>query len=242
MKRELQIATVLMFSLLFAQNISAQEPSSPFLTKDVEKTEESGKLKILDSVVIKKRCKDAVELNIQIDIPSEKNMTLYRFNEFVNDQVIIVRHPNKNYGVYDAVTELNWSPGNLDLFYFIEDDEGKQIEAGFSDMFVSYVDDNPKTSLKLVDKKKLKVYYESTEDTNRIQEYEMAKIIVPVGGISMKVYPMIVRKLKRGHYKLYLCYSQREDTVYKQLDANHAINETVFDGVLLSNKIELIVK
>ena len=201
-----------------------------------------GNITILDSIVVKKRCKDAIELNIQIDIPTEKNTTLYQFNEFVNDKVIIVRQPNKNYGVYDAVTELNWSAGNYGLFYVIEDEEGKQIKAGFSDMFVSYVNDNHKTSLVSVDKKKLKVYYERTKDANRIQEYEIAKIIVPVGGLSMKVYPMIVKRLKRGHYKLYLCYSQREKTIYEQLDANRDENETVFHGVLLSNKIDLIVR
>ena len=171
-----------------------------------QSNEESGKLYISDSVVIKKHCKDAVELTIQINISTEKDLTLYQFNEFVNDEVVIVRHPNKDYGVYEAVTELNWSPGNPGLFYVIEDNDGKQIKAGFSDMLVSYVDGNPKASLALVDKKKLKVYYENTKDTNQSQEYEMAKFIVPVDGISMKVYPMIVKKLKRGHYKLYLCY------------------------------------
>lgn len=243
MKRKLQIATALMFSLFFSQNISAQEPSSPFLTKDIEKIEESGKLIILDSVVIKKRCKDAVELNIQIDIPAEKNLTLYQFNEFVNDEMIIVQHPNKDYGVYDAVTELNWSPGNLGLFYVIEDNDGKQIKAGFSDMLVSYVDENNKGYYhNVVDKKRMKVRSEWIEDSYRMQEYEMAKIIVPADGISMKVYPMIVKRLKRGHYKLYLCYSEREDTIYKRLDANRDENDTVYHGVLLSNKIDLIVK
>ena len=202
----------------------------------------SGNLTILDSVVVKKRCKDAVELNIHISFPTEETVTLYQFNENVDDIAIIVRNQNKDYGVYDAVKELNWSPGNRGLFYVIEDDDGKQIKAGFSDMFASYVDDNPKTSLVLVDKKELKVYQEKTEEANRIQEYNMAKTIVPTGGISVKLYPMIVRKLKRGHYKLFLCYSQCEKTVYEHFDTTRDKNGIVFNGVMVSNKIDLFVK
>lgn len=202
----------------------------------------SGSLTILDSIVVKKRCKDAVELNIHISFPTEEAVTLYKFNENVDDIAIIVRNQNKDYGVYDAVAELNWSPGNLGLFYVIEDEDGKQIKTGFSDMFASYVDDNPKTSLKLVNKKKLKVYLEKTEDANRIMEYDMAKNIVPVDGISLKVYPMIVRKLKRGHYKIFLCYSQGKETVFEHFDTSRNKNEIVFYGVMVSNKIDLIVR
>lgn len=206
-------------------------------------SQENGSLRITDSIVVKKRCKDAVELNIHISFPTEKATTLYQFNENVNDQSIIVRDSDKNYGVYEAVTELNLPLGNKGLFYIIEDEDGNQIKAGFSEMFVSYLDDNPKaSSLAFVDKKKLKVHLEKTENADRILEYDMAKIIVPAGGLEMKVYPMIVRELKRGRYKLFLCYSQYEDTVYEQFDANRNENESVFYGVMVSNKIDLIVR
>lgn len=217
--------------LLCSLCVNAQDHNSLF-----------GNLTILDSIVVKKRCKDAVELNIHISFPTEEAVTLYQFNENVNDIVISVRNQNKDYGVYDAVEELNMSLGSRGLFYVIEDGDGNQIKAGHSEMFASYIDDNPKTSLVLVDKKKLKVYYEKTEDANRIKEYDMAKTIVPVGGISLKVYPMIVRELKRGLYKIFLCYSQGKETVYEHFDTTRNKNEIVFYGVMVSNKIDLIVR
>ena len=132
--------------------------------------------------------------------------------------------------------------GNQGLFYIIEDENGNQVKAGLSDMFISYVEEPKGTSQVFVDEKKLKIRYEKTDDANKVMEYDMAKIIVPAGGLVTTVYPMIVNKLKRGRYKLFLCYSQGENIAYEQFDSSHSNSEKVFHGVLVSNKIELIVK
>ena len=201
-----------------------------------------GNLTILDSIVVKKRCADAVRLDIRISFLTEDTVTLYQFNKYVNDLSIVVRDSIQTLGIYDAATKHNMSFGNQGLFYIIEDENGNQVKAGLSDMFISYVEEPKGTSLVFVDDKKLKIRYEKTDDANKVMEYDMAKTIVPVGGLVTTVYPMIVNKLKRGRYKLFLCYSQGENIAYEQFDSSHSNSEKVFHGVLVSNKIELIVK
>lgn len=201
-----------------------------------------GNLTILDSIVVKKRCADAVRLDIRISFLTEDTVTLYQFNKYVNDLSIVVRDSIQTLGTYDAATKHNMSFGNQGLFYIIEDENGNQVKAGLSDMFISYVEEPKGTSLVFVDEKKLKIRYEKTDDANKVMEYDMAKTIVPVGGLVTTVYPMIVNKLKRGRYKLFLCYSQGENIAYEQFDSSHSNSEKVFHGVLVSNKIELIVK
>ena len=83
-------------------------------------------------------------------------------------------------------------------------------------------------------KRNLKVKFKWIEDDLERHKIDYKTIIVN-GETNFKVYPMITKKLEPGKYKLFLYYSVGDNIFEKTSD--HA-----FSGILLSNKIDLIVK
>lgn len=86
----------------------------------------------------------------------------------------------------------------------------------------------------IVNKRNLKVKFKWIEDDLERREIDY-KTIIDNGETNVKVFPMITKKLEPGKYKLFLYYSV-EDSLFKKT-SDHA-----FSGLLLSNKIDLIVK
>jgi hypothetical protein len=86
----------------------------------------------------------------------------------------------------------------------------------------------------IVNKRNLKVKFKWIENDFDRREIDYKTIIVN-GETNVKVYPMITQKLKPGVYKLFLYYSV-DDNIFEKT-SDHA-----FSGLLLSNKIDLIVK
>ena len=182
-----------------------------------------GIMSITDTIVVKKRHQQAVELNVHISFPT---------TEITIDSI--------HYNLYDAIQLFQPSNvGSFGLEYILEDSEGNQIMA--SPPFMSFyscerIEDEVKirNSRYIVNKRNLKVKFKWIEDDLERHKIDYKTIIVN-GETNVKVYPMITKKLEPGKYKLFLYYSVGDNIFEKTSD--HA-----FSGILLSNKIDLIVK
>ena len=198
-----------------------------------------GSLRILDTVVVKKRNKEAIELNVHISFPTNDTVILHRFKEFVYTQAACITRDSIEYGVFEAVEKLNPNDlGSFGLEYIIEDEAGNQFLAGPREFVMASFDkieDETRfyDSRYIVDKKRLKIHFKWIKDGKQRYEIDYPTLIVN-GDATVKVYPM-VGKLKPGKYKLYLFYSIG-DKIFEET------SERAFHGLLLSNKIDLIVK
>ena len=199
-----------------------------------------GVMCITDTIVVKKRHQQAVELNVHISFPTTDTVILHWFRENVYTQGTTITIDSIHYNLYDAIQLFQPSNvGSFGLEYILEDSEGNQIMAG--PPFMSFyscdrVEDEVKlqNSRYIVNKRNLKVKFKWIEDDLELREIDYNTIIVN-GETNVKVFPMITKKLEPGKYKLFLYYSV-EDSLFKKT-SDHA-----FSGLLLSNKIDLIVK
>lgn len=198
-----------------------------------------GSIQILDTVVVKKRNKEAIELNVHISFPTNDTVILHRFKEFVYTQATTITIDSVKYGVFEAIEKLNPNDlGSFGLEYIIEDEAGNQILAGPREFVMASFDkieDETRfyNSRYIVDKKRLKIHFKWIKDGKQRHEIDYPTLIVN-GDATVKVYPM-VGKLQPGKYKLYLFYSIG-DKIFEET------SERAFHGLLLSNKIDLIVK
>lgn len=198
-----------------------------------------GSLQILDTVVIMKRNKEAFELNVHISFPTSDTVILHRFKEFVYTNATSISRDSINYGIFEAVEKFNPnSLGSFGLEYIIENEDGEQLLAGpreFTMVSCDNIEDETRfyESRWIVDKKRLKTHFKWIKDEKQRHEIDYPSLIVN-GDTIVKVYPM-VGKLHPGKYKLYLYYSIG-DKIFEET------SKRAFHGLMLSNKIDLIVK
>lgn len=198
-----------------------------------------GSLQILDTVVIKKRNQEAIELNVHISFPTNDTVILHRFKEFVYTNATRISCDSINYGIYEAVEKLNPnSLGSFGLEYIIENEDGEQLLAGpreFTMVSCDNIEDETRfyESRWIVDKKRLKTHFKWIKDKKQRLEIASPSLIVN-GDTTVTVYPML-GKLHPGKYKLYLYYSI-DDKIFEET------SKRAFHGLMLSNKIDLIVK
>lgn len=220
---------IVLFVILIENNVLAQDS---ILCRGV--------MHITDTVVVKKRHQQAVELNVHISFPTEDTVFLHRFHENIFTQGMTVSIDSVSHNAYDALQQfhhLNFVSFGLE--YILEDKEGNQILASppFMAMYsCDRIEDETKLydSRWIVNKKNMKVQFKWIEDNLERNEIDYKTIIVN-GETDIKVYPMITKKLEPGKYKLFLFYSIGNNIFEKT--SNYA-----FSGLLLSNKIDLIVK
>lgn len=204
-------------------------------------------MQIIDSIVVKEQCKSAIELKVRLLFPQNDTIVLYKFHEFVNSELISIQNADTIYSVYDAIKNLDFSGfGNPGLFYVVEDEIGRQIKTGAPDFLVSSnslsVETKHLESRYIVCKNRMMTYKKRIKDNLARQEFDLAKLLISRSDTIVTVYPMITKKLEKGSYIFYLCYSQNDINQYKYYDRQWDSIKPIFTGTLVSNKIQLLVR
>ena len=215
-----------------------------FVNIMLAQNEMSGSMTILDSVIVKKYNTDAVELNVRLSFPQADSVILYHFPEFVNSD-----------DVYSFYKEHKTYPFDCGLIYTIEDENGKYVDAGYRECFVSCenIEDETKyyNSRWLLNKCSLKAELTQFMDSSSIEEYDMGRITVFHHDTIVKLYPLILKgnhieasdeSLEPGRYKLFLFYYLKNDSKAKMHDRSIEYTGHVFFGTMLSNQVELIIE
>lgn len=220
----------------------------------------TGKLQILDTLVVKHYDENAVRLNVRLSFDTADTVVIYYFNENVNSSFFYSNWVKK-YGRKDA--------GNKGLSYVIEDENGEQIYCGIKMCLSGEVIDLPTepVGVPFADTVSLKLYYKRMPKGYDSSQYEIEKFVVPRGDTIVQLYPMIIgdydsppprnrRKygqdvtsilrelnpIPPGRYKLFLYYSQTDYRLPRFFDTEWNENNTVFLGVMQSNAIDLIIE
>ena len=207
-----------------------------------EPTSVLGTITILDSVVIKRHNKDAVELNVRLSFPQTDSVVLSRFYEYVNSD-----------GLYSLTKDDGMNPlGDCGLTYAIEDEDGNYVDTGYHQVMVSSenVEDESLFYAKewKVNKLSLKAKRVLPKEGEKAK-LSMSKLVVCHNDTIVKLYPIILDNRNffgsrtpypPGKYKLFLFYSQEDE--HNILEKNKRPGEHVFKGSMVSNKIDIIIK
>lgn len=207
-----------------------------------EPTSVLGTITILDSVVIKRHNKDAVELNVRLSFPQTDSVVLSRFYEYVNSD-----------GLYSLIKDDGMNPlGDCGLTYAIEDEDGNYVDTGYHQVMVSSenVEDESLFYAKewKVNKRSLKAKRVLPKEGEKAK-LSMSKLVVCHNDTIVKLYPIILDNRNffgsrtpypPGKYKLFLFYSQEDK--YNALENDKQLGEHVFRGSMVSNKIDIIIK
>ena len=207
-----------------------------------EPTSVLGTITILDSVVIKRHNKDAVELNVRLSFPQTDSVVLSRFYEYVNSD-----------GLYSLIKDDGVNPlGDCGLTYAIEDEDGNYVDTGYHQVMVSSenVEDESLFYAKewKVNKRSLKAKRVLPKEGEKAK-LSMSKLVVCHNDTIVKLYPIILDNRNffgsrtpypPGKYKLFLFYSQEDE--HNILEKNKRPGEHVFKGSMVSNKIDIIIK
>ena len=207
-----------------------------------EPTSVLGTITILDSVVIKRHNKDAVELNVRLSFPQTDSVVLSRFYEYVNSD-----------GLYSLIKDDGMNPlGDCGLTYAIEDEDGNYVDTGYHQVMVSSenVEDESLFYAKewKVNKLSLKAKRVLPKEGEKAK-LSMSKLVVCHNDTTVKLYPIILDNRNffgsrtpypPGKYKLFLFYSQEDK--YNALENGKQLGEHVFRGSMVSNKIDIIIK
>ena len=208
-----------------------------------EPTSVLGTMTILDSVVIKRHNKDAVELNVRLSFPQTDSVVLSHFYEYVNSD-----------GLYSLIKDDGVNPlGDCGLTYAIEDENGNYISTGYNQLVMvscENVKDESDFYDKVwkVNKRSLKAKRVLPKEDEK-EKLSMSKLVVCHNDTIVKLYPIILDNRNffgsrtpypPGKYKLLLFYSQEDE--HNILEKNKRPGEHVFKGSMVSNKIDIIIK
>ena len=201
-------------------------------------------IKILESVVTKKLKEDVVKITVKIVMDSccLDSIYFYRFpfcvpsNPFVSD-------------TSDLKLLMKSSIG---LNYFIEDSKGNII-SGHEEIrpIYKYMKDEIRSSYKIIklNKKRLTITHEDAENLEDFHRNQIAKIIVGQQNCGISLYPLInvFHNIPKGEYFLFLVYSFHDEIALKPptsaiWDANKPPNNMIYNGIMVSNKIKLIIE
>ena len=202
-----------------------------------------GSMTILDSVVIKKHNKDAIELSVRLSFPEADSVVLSHFYEYVNSD-----------GLYSLIKDDGVNPlGDCGLTYAIEDENGNYISTGYNQLVMvscENVKDESDFYDKVwkVNKRSLKAKRVLPKEDEK-EKLSMSKLVVCHNDTIVKLYPIILDNRNffgsrtpypPGKYKLLLFYSQEDE--HNILEKNKRPGEHVFKGSMVSNKIDIIIK
>ena len=202
-----------------------------------------GSMTILDSVVIKKHNKDAIELSVRLSFPEADSVVLSHFYEYVNSD-----------GLYSLIKDDGVNPlGDCGLTYAIEDENGNYISTGYNQLVMvscENVKDESDFYDKVwkVNKRSLKAKRVLPKEDEK-EKLSMSKLVVCHNDTIVKLYPIILDNRNffgsrtpypPGKYKLFLFYSQEDE--HNILEKNKRPGEHVFKGSMVSNKIDIIIK
>lgn len=201
-----------------------------------------GSMRIMDEVVVKRSCKDAVKLHVELKFNSDSLVIVPLFQEFINSD-----------GMYSALNESGMDDfcGNYGLSYLIEDTDGNFIQTGYPQSLASFEDYKDEeryyNSRWILNKKTLKAKFKLITDDEERKRLDHTELIVHRDTVVC-IYPMIFGydssrfptndNLPPGDYWLYLFYSHKNSYSESFFDDRGVL----FSGVMISNKVRLIVK
>ena len=203
----------------------------------------TGRLEIINSVVIKERKQDAVKIEIRLSNFDKETDTLCfcKFHKYI---------PAIPF-VYNSNTLSKYKDSSVGLNYIIEDIQGNIIEAreNLPPSFVNMHDELDYIAQRnLVDEKTLKIKKVKLND-KELHEHHLSKFMLAENDTIIILYPMLssYHDLSTGKYKLYLFYSFNDTACFnypsQSLWYRNAPNDfMIFKGSTKSNKIDLIIK
>ncbi|HQH19649.1 MAG TPA: hypothetical protein PKZ43_08850 [Bacteroidales bacterium] len=202
-----------------------------------------------DIIKVRKRAKNinVISLNISIKRTTldSNSIYFYRFHKVVQPDFMFFDRKHLN----------DYNKYSLGILYFIENNSGMVIPAK-NPIFISYK--NSKDELKsitdytyILDEKKIKIKKVDVKGKNISNDYIIGKIHFDKGDsiLNMKIYPIINKfyNLDKGEYYLTLVYCFNGSVDLKPpsvnvCDINKPSDNLIYKGVLISNKIKLIIK
>jgi len=202
-----------------------------------------GKLEIISPIIVKEQKHDAVMLRIRLSGFNNELDTVYFYKFFQNT-------PSLPF-VFDTITLNKYKGSSVGLNYLIETESGDIVEAKevMQPSFVYAKDEIDNTSRKeQVNKKSLKVKKVKI-DSDKFHAYQLSKLMVSDNDIVVDLYPLLssYHDLASGKYKIFLFYSfndivSKAPPTLSSWDKDKPKEAQIFKGVIVSNKISLIVK
>lgn len=202
-----------------------------------------GKLEITSAIVVKELKHDAVKLQVHLSGFNDEldTMYLYKFYQYT---------PSLSF-VFDSITLNEYKGSSVGLNYLIENEDGNIIQAQefMQPSFVNAKDEiNNTFRRENVNKKTLKVK-KVKMDYAQLHASQLSKLIVSGNDTVVDLYPLLnsYHDLPPGKYKIFLFYSF-SDTITKSpptlnlWDRDKPEEVQIYKGVIVSNKIDLIVK
>ncbi len=202
-----------------------------------------GKLEIISTIVVKEKKHDAVKLQVCLSgfINELDTVCFYRFYQYT---------PSLPF-VFDSVTLNKYKGSSVGLVYLIEDESGNIVGANTvtHPSFMNIEDEVDYTAqIEYVNKKSLKVK-KVKADYGKLHTCHLSKLMVSRNDTLVDLYPLLssYHDLPPGKYKIFLLYSFSE-TILKAAptwglwDKDKPEEAQIYKGVIVSNKIDLIVK
>ena len=187
---------------------------------------------ILDTLVVQNQSEiDVVPLHVEVRRPTLDSDTLsfFGFWKVVDSQ---------NYLIDALEFEGKIKPYNHGLGFVVEDSLGKMQRIDDFKL-ISYtfwfIEKRKAATVRILDENKLK-FYNKRLSLDEIEDYYGDKGVLSVTGNTtfVTVYPVLMKKLKPGRYKLFLYYSK--------LSPREGCSDNQFLGTMISNKVDLIVE
>jgi hypothetical protein len=202
-----------------------------------------GKLEIISTIVVKEQKHDAVMLQVRLSGFNNELDTVHFYKFYQNT-------PSLPF-VFDFISLNKYKGSSVGLNYLIENESGDIIEAKevVQPSFVNAKDEIDNTVRKeQVNKKSLKVKKVKI-DSDKLHAYQLSKLMVSGNDTVVDLYPLLssYHDLASGKYKIFLFYSF-SDTISKApptlslWDKDKPEEAHIYKGVIVSNKINLIVK
>lgn len=197
-----------------------------------------GKLEITSDVVIKEPKHDAVNLQVRLSGFNDEldTMYLYKFYQYTPGLLF----------VFDSISLNKLKESSVGLSYLIENENGNIIEAKGLEhpSFAKFKDEiNSTLQREQVNKKTLKVKTVKM-DYAQLHVYDLSKLIVSSKDTVVDLYPLLnsYHDLPPGKYKFFLFYSFKSPPTSNLRDRDKPEDAQIYKGVVVSNKIDLIVK
>ena len=201
------------------------------------------KLEIINTIVVKEQKHDAVKLQVRLSCFNDELDTVYFYKFYKNT-------PSLPF-VVNSITLNKYKGSSVGLNYLIENEFGNIVQAKepLPPSFVDVEDEIDNTMRKVqVNKKSLKVKRIKIDD-DAFHAYRLSKLRVSDNDTVINLYPLLssYHDLPSGKYKIFLFYSF-SDTISKSpptlslWDKDKPEETQIYKGVIVSNRIDLIVK
>ena len=154
--------------------------------------------------------------------------------------------------MYDSTSLIRYKDSSVGLNYIVEDNKGNIINAkdNLPPSFVNIEDEiNYTVQREFVNERTLKIK-KINIDRLELNNYQLSKFLLVENDTTICMYPLLrtYHSLKPGTYKIYLFYSFNNEHISVEpptsylWDNNKPNDSLIFRGVIISNKVDLIIK